>query len=830
MNNSDIAAARALAASATLMLASVLAWASEPANPPVAGGSELAVAAQAADEAAIALEPPRFVPKEVDSINGKIARKRHFHELHERLRGSPIPPKDYAKGMGPPPPGYWRIVGGSVPEWSWEKATAEAVGPLSFSLLGPRPIQNEYWSGTANASGRVVSIAPHPTDPNTCYIGSASGGVWKTVDGGTNWTPLTDQLSNLNHGAVAIDPSNPNTIYAGTGEYTTQSLGDGLFRSTDAGATWSRIATTSQVGVQISGVAIDPTNPSIIHVTGSRGYIRSGNGGSTWVQILRNSCSSLALDPVNPANVYIGRNGSGLWKSTNSGLNVAVMTSGLPTSGYGRVVLAISKSNPQVLYAALADNASGIQGLYTTANGGTSWSLLANTPNFASPQSWYDIFVGVDPTNHLRVYCGGVDPRYAVAGVIRSSNGGTTWQEISDGPISGQLHPDHHAIAWGPTGVMWVGNDGGVWKSTNGGDTWINCNATLALTQIYQLALHPTNVDRTIGGTQDNGTIYRSSGVGGWPQIVAGDGGYAAFESSNPNTAYTTYVYLSTYRVNLTSGSVSDISGPWGNDSANFIAPLVNDPNTAARLYGGTSRIWRGTNTLGSPSWTAISTNFNSVVSAIAVAKGNSNIIYAGTNAGSLYTTTNASTWTLRSPGMTGTISDICIDPTNPQVAYIASTGTSGRRVARTTDGGATWVSMTGSLPAGVEGLALEVDWARTTPHLYLGSGAGLYLSVDLGANWIKNGPDLPNVNIGDVRIDTTARTVTLGTYGRGTWRSNLPRCSADITNDGLVDFADFLEFFNAFDVAGPDADVNGSGEVDFADFLDFFNGFDIGC
>lgn len=776
------------------------------------------------------LEPIKFLPKEVDSVDGKVARKRHFREFHNSLRSTPVTPKDDAKGMGPPPPGYWRIVGGSVPDWTWDDATRESVGPLSFTLLGPRPIQNEYWSGVANASGRVVSIAPHPIDANTCYIASASGGVWKTTDGGTTWTPLTDQLSNMNHGAIAIDPSNPDTIYAGTGEYTTGSLGDGLFRSTDAGATWTRIADASVVGSQISGVAIDPTNPSIIHVTGSRGYIRSGDAGATWAQILRNSCSSLALDTVNPANVYIGRNGSGLWKSTNSGLNVTQMTTGLPTSGYARVVLAISKSNPQVLYAALANTSSGILGFYTTTNGGTSWSLLPNTPNFASPQSWYDIFVGVDPTNHLRVYCGGVDPRYAVAGVIRSTNGGTTWQEISDGPISGQLHPDHHAIAWGPTGVLWTGNDGGVWKSTNGGDTWINCNATLALTQIYQLALHPTNVDRVIGGTQDNGTVYRSSNMMGWPQIVSGDGGYAAFESSNPNLAYTTYVYLSTYRVNLTSGSASNISGPWNSDSANFIAPLVRDPNTPARLYGGTSRIWRGTNTTGTPSWSTISSNFNSVVSSIAVAPGNSNVMYVGTNAGGVYTTTNASTWTLRSPGVGGTVTDICIDPSNSQIAYLSSEASGGRRVARTINGGVSWTDVTGNLPTGVSGTALEIDWNRTTPHLYLGSGAGLYLSTDGGATWIKNGPDFPNVNVGDIVIDTVARTVTVGTYGRGTWRSALPRCSSDITGDGPVDFADFLAFFNAFDALDPAADVDGSGEVDFGDFLTFFNGFDVGC
>src|SRR4030095_3259967 len=132
-----------------------------------------------------------------------------------------------------------------------------------------RPVTGEYWSGNANASGRVVSIAPHPTIANTVYIASASGGVWKTTDGGVNWASLTDELSCLNHGCVAIDPSNPNTIYAGTGEWTTGSTGDGLFRSTDGGVNWTRIATTAQVGLDCSRVLVDPTNSQNIHVTGS---------------------------------------------------------------------------------------------------------------------------------------------------------------------------------------------------------------------------------------------------------------------------------------------------------------------------------------------------------------------------------------------------------------------------------------------------------------------------------------------------------------------------------------------------------------------------------
>ena len=179
----------------------------------------------------------------------------------EQIVSTPTAPKGrLSTDMGPPPPGYWKIIGGSVPGWRPEHMHRLRPGPrspLAWELLGPRPITNEYWSGYDDASGRVVGLAPHPTDHDTCYITAASGGVWKTIDGGENWVPLTDELSNLNHGAIAIDPNNPDTIYVGTGEYTTNSMGDGLFRSTDGGVNWERIATTDEVGLRCSGIAVD---------------------------------------------------------------------------------------------------------------------------------------------------------------------------------------------------------------------------------------------------------------------------------------------------------------------------------------------------------------------------------------------------------------------------------------------------------------------------------------------------------------------------------------------------------------------------------------------
>lgn len=741
-------------------------------------------------------------------------------------------------GFGPPPPGYHRILGHPDPTWTAEGMQTRALGPINWQLVGPRPISSEYWSGNNNASGRVVGIAPHPTDANTVYIASASGGVWKTTNGGTAWAPISDELPSLNHGAIGISKTSPDTLYVGTGEYTTQSLGAGIFKTTDGGSTWSQVATTAQVGNQFSGIAVDPTNANIVHATGISGYFRSLNGGSTWTQVLFSACSGLVVDQTNPSRVFVGVDSDGVYRSTDGGATFTRLSTGLPAVGAGqrRVVVAMGVNNPSVVVAAMANSSSGVFGTYRSADGGNTWSQLTATPNFASPQAWYDMYIAVDPANSARLFAGGVDPRYAVSGIIRSTTNGASWSEISNAGGT-QTHPDHHAIAFGPTGIVWEANDGGVWKSTTGGSSWVNTNATLAITQNYQLALHPTNPNIMMTGTQDNGTVGKTSASLTWPQILAGDGGYLAYDFSNPSISYTTYVALTVYRV--IGGGATDISGPWSGDSRAFIAPITMDPVSPTTLYAGSNRVWRTTNaTANPPTWTAISTSTvasGSTLNVISVAPSNTQVIYTGANNGRVFVTTNGGgSWTQRNGTIsTGpSVADIEISPTSSATAYIAMGRTSGVRVAKTTSTGASWTNVSASLPAGVTPTALAVDWDRAgTPHLYLGTGAGIYVSTDDGATWVKDGAEFPNVNVGDIRIDRAQKRVVAATYGRGVWAAPLPLCQADIDGDYQVDLADFFAFLNGFDTSDVlIADINDDNTVDLADFFDYLNAFDAGC
>lgn len=736
-------------------------------------------------------------------------------------------------GYGPPPYKYWRIVGGTVPKEGFAlEPTTDFAGPMSWSFIGPRPITNEYWSGGANAGGRVASIACHPTNAQIAYIATASGGVWKTDNSGVNWTPLTDAMPNMNHGAIAIDRTFPNTVYAGTGEYVSGSDGDGLYRTLDSGQTWLSVASLATLGYQCSGLEVisgsTASTPSAIHWTGSGGYRRSTNGGATWTNGgVTASCSSLAVNRSDPQQIYVAQQSVGIRKSTNGGTSFTLLTGGLPTTGIARIVLAISPSAPSTLYAAFVTTSNGeLEGLYKTEDGGANWVKLTATPNFPKPQGSWDLSIGIDPTNPNHLFCGGVSPIYQIAGVIETTNGGSSWSEIS--ASNGQIHPDQQCIAFDANNVPWFGCDGGVWRRVN--NAWVNCNATLAANQNYTIAQHPNDPNRLMVGTQDNGTAATTSASLAWPQIMTGDGGFGAYNSSNFSTLFTTYVFMQVYR--LVNATQTNITGPWSSDQRDWISPLVADTNAPNTIYAGTDRIWRNTAAATTATWTAISTTTISdlgVLSAITTVKGVPNAIWAGNTKGGVWRTLDAGiTWTqmrvadgIKITALAAKIGDI-------NSAFISRRITTGSRVLQTVNG-TTWINVSGTLPASILAKTIAIDWNRPVPTIYLGSAAGIYVSFTLGATWIKNGTDLPNVNIGQLEIDTTQRTVIVGTYGRGAWRTPMP-LPADINADGSIDGTD-LSFLLASWGTCPSSslcpsDIVINGVVDGADLTTLLSAF----
>ena len=722
---------------------------------------------------------------------------------------------------------------------------ATALASTPWTLIGPQPTTMPY--GFSLVSGRVTALAVDPTNPNIVYLGGAEGGVWKTTDGGSTWTPLTDNQPSLAVGSIAIDPENPQTIYVGTGEEDfaiNNYAGAGILKSTDGGSSWTQLdgpfvgpfGSESPYcgGAYIGSIAVDPGNSQILLAgavfncsTGS-GIYRSTDGGSSWTQVLGSSQSpylvtSLVFNPTNGNNAYAAVAGAsqssqdGIWTSTNAGatwtLNNGSSTAPFPGSSAGRISLAIAPSSPSTLYAGVASassNSESLLGVYKTTNGGNTWTQLTSAPNYCSAvsgfgQCFFDNVVAVSPTNANVVLLGGsvgASTSGYTGTLYLSLDGGSTWTDITTDSASNAIHPDMHAIAFSSDGnKMYVGNDGGAWSTTlssTGAGTWTDLNQSLALTQFYPgMSIDPTNPDNAFAGSQDNG-VQEYSGSLEWNYIGCGDGGQTAFDYSDLNTLYVSCAYIPPntnpdgtpadflYKLTPTTATPAD-NGIDGTDNGAFIPPLTMDPSNPNTLYFGTYRVYQTTN--GGSSWTPISyglpagsTGMLATISTIAVAPSDSNTVYAGTNDGRLWVSTTANSgagWNYITNGTPNrSVTAIAVDPTNAQTAYATFSGYSGfgdtlGHVFETANAGTTWTDITGNLPnVPVNDIVVDPDFPDT---LYIGTDIGVFYTSDGGTTWAPIGTGLPAVVIMSLKLQHATRILRAASYGRSAWDLQLP-------------------------------------------------------
>jgi hypothetical protein len=415
------------------------------------------------------------------------------------------------------------------------------INVSSWTPIGPAPLAAGGSNG--NVSGRITGIAAHPTDPNTIYVAAAGGGVWKTINGGTSWTPLTDAQATVSMGAIAIGTNNPSMIYAGTGEANNSAdsnSGRGILVSTDAGATWTLrtgpggIFNTNRLTT--SQIAVDPTDANIAYaamadfgVNGNgsgTGIFKTTDGGATWVNMtLANApplestspWSAVAVDPNAPLTVYaavgnpfagisVSNATNGVYKSTNGGTSWTLLTgTGAPRgTTTGRFAIAISKVGTSTLYVSVSDpNTFATLSVVSSTNGGTSFTTV--TPaNFMGGQGWYDTTIAVDPANSAIVYVAGAS---GTSSMLRSPDAGVTWADISTGSTGTSPHVDHHGAAFDANGKFLDGDDGGIYRldTPTAPISWSNLNGNLQTIQFQGIGLHPTDPNKAIGGSQDNG-------------------------------------------------------------------------------------------------------------------------------------------------------------------------------------------------------------------------------------------------------------------------------------------------------------------------------------
>jgi len=672
----------------------------------------------------------------------------------------------------------------------------------AWTMIGPQPEENVFWGPN---SGRVAAVAVDPTNTNVVYAGAAQGGVWKTTDGGVTWSPLTDTQASLATGSLALDPENHLTLYVGTGELNNSGdsyYGAGVLKSTDGGNTWTQIpgpfAGGQYGGARIGGMAVHPTNSLIVLAAVgccefNDGVFRSTDAGNTWTQVLSVNGSqayNVIFDPTNGNLAYASIDDNGVYKSTDAG-NTWVADNGsgssiLPTgSPTGRVALAMDPNATTTLYAGITNNnTSGLVGLYKTTDGGNTWTQLTNAPNYCGGQCWYDNVIAVMPGNSNVIYAGGDGG----TPVTNSLDGGNTWTNLNNIGI----HPDLHALVFTPNGQqLYIGNDGGMYSATNvatSKPTVANLNNQLATLQFYSgPSINPTNANAGFAGTQDNLTNEYSDSLA-WQDVDCGDGGNTVIDFTNPNNVYVNCIEMSLDK--STDGGASfnsALNGINTSDPVNWVPPLIMDPSSAQRLYFGTNHVYQTTNA--ASLWTSISPdltsgNGNNLV-ALAVAPTDPNTIYAGSSDVLLHVTTNAlsgtsATWanissTTSLPNRS--ITAIAGDPNVATTAYVTFSGFSGYgdnlgHVFMTTNTGSAWTDISGDLP-NIPVNTIVVD-PVVPGTIYVGTDIGTFYTTNTGTSWATLGTGLPRVADYGMAYQASTRTLWVATHGRSIWALNV--------------------------------------------------------
>ena len=648
----------------------------------------------------------------------------------------------------------------------------------SFAPLTGGIDRNSWeWIGPGNIGGRIRAIVIHPTNPDKMWIGSVSGGIWETTDGGASWLPVWDFMPNLAISTMVMDPSNSNVMYAGTGEgfFNVDNIrGAGVFKSTDGGTSWSQLASTANSSwYYVNRLAMSPDGATLLAATNS-GIWRSTDGGSTWSQVTTTRTLDIDFHPTDNNRAIAGDGSGNAYYSINGGTTWTTVS-----IGGGRVEVAYAESTPTTVYASVYQNSGEI---WKSTDGGASYTRVNTGNSFLGGQGWYDNIIWVDPTNANTVIVGGID-------LWRSTNGGATLTKISEwGSAPASAHADHHVIIAHPNfngssnKTVFFGNDGGIYKADDvytvaGTSGWQELNNNLGSTQFYGAAGNVSS-GVIVGGTQDNGTLRYSGGTESWTAMYGGDGGFCAADPSDPNYFYGEYVYLQIHRSSNGGGSSRYIYTGIGDagSNANFIAPFILDPNNSNTLLAGGASLWRSTNVkAGTPSWTAIKSSVGSNISAIAVAKSDSNTIWVGHNNGNVYKSTNGgANWTQVDTGLPNRyVMRITIDANNHNIVYATFGGFSSDNVWRTADGGSTWTDITGSGGTGLPDAPVRslVIHPTNPAWLYVATEVGIFVSEDTGATW-----HLPHDGPATVSVDELFwmgdTTLVAASHGRGLFKN----------------------------------------------------------
>jgi photosystem II stability/assembly factor-like uncharacterized protein len=669
---------------------------------------------------------------------------------------------------------------GSVPDFARENAIMQ-MERLVHEKNSPELnlAQQPEWRniGPFSIGGRMKSVVIHPDNPDIVFAAAAAGGIWKTSDGGMNWKPVFDFENSIAFGALAMDPNNPEIIYAATGEAVNNSLaylGSGIYKTTDGGNFWKLVGVT-EAGA-FSKIIVHPLNSNLVYAGATkrgRGFYRSQDAGATWERMNSYNVTDVSINPQNEDEVLIGVDGQGVFWTRDGGINWANRSNNMD-AGIARVSVQFAPSNPAIAFALVETNGLGY--IYKTTNTGVHWGrIFTGDESFFNGQGFYDNYIAVHPTNPNVVLAGGID-------IWRTING-TTFENITNGYSNqSKMHVDQHCATFytkNPN-IIYVGNDGGIYRTDDLGSIWRAINNNLQVTQFYSLEIDDTQNNRNVGGTQDNGT-QGNKNTDSWSILVGGDGFRVALDLANPSILYGCYTpggRITPFRLNTASGSFSILQSGLNTNDGIWDPPIAVHPTIPGILLHGRAKLYASFDA--GDNWTAlnpgISASMGDRYTALGMSVADENVIYAGTSTGSVVVSRNfGETWKeVTDNGLVNRwVKDFACSREFPGTAYVVYSGFGTPHVFKTTDYGNSWLPISNGLPD-IPTNAIELH-PENENMIFIATDIGVFATFDGGNSWFPYGRKLPRVPVTDIQfnlnnIGQPTLSLRIATHGRSMW------------------------------------------------------------
>ncbi|MDN5349627.1 MAG: hypothetical protein PWQ54_1023 [Bacteroidales bacterium] len=651
-----------------------------------------------------------------------------------------------------------------------------------WEALGPFTVPSGY--NGYRGLGRINALAFHPSDENHFYIGAPAGGLWETTDHGASWEVLTDHLPTLGVSAIIVDYSNPDLILIGTGDRDAgDAPGLGVWRSNDGGLNWE-VSNNGMGNATVGRMIQHPDFPETILAATSSGIFVSDDSGLNWNQVRSGNFKEIVFKPGDPEIIYAATGGS-FYRSSDGGNSFLQINNGLP--GGARGVIGVSNANPEVVYFLLT-NSDSFKGIYRSDDSGLSFTVRSNSPNIMSwdctggsgGQAWYDLDIAVDPLDENVIIAGGVNS-------FKSTDGGSSWFIRSHwygGCNVESVHADLHILEYNPVnGRLFVGNDGGVYWTEDGGLNWEEITNGLVISQAYKLGVSQTNPDYVINGYQDNGSSTFVGGTENWVNVGGGDGMECAFDPTDDRYSYSTIYYGSIDRI-FNNNNQGQIAGEGTNgitESGGWVTPFLIDHEDGNIMFVGYKNIWRSTNiksgSTNTVQWQKISNMNNNNMNVMAQSRANSSILYVSSGE-KLWYTENAKDqnveWISRTSNLPlpNVVTALETSPFDENIVYMAQQ----TRIYKSEDKGASWNEITANL-SNIQ-INTIAYYKNAQEAIYIGTDVGVFYKDASLADWIEFGNGLPaSAKVTELEFyydaeDMAGDRLRAATYGRGLWSS----------------------------------------------------------